>query len=155
MTTISREDIAERVLRGALRDAVLATPLFPRVGVDAVDIDALGHSLAIAGERLVARLFSSDERMFCQGDRDRFATTLAGKEAVAKVLGTGLRTGVTWQHIEILREPSGQPYVRLTGPAEARAKELGLRSLAISLCHEKPLAFAVAVATSGGENHER
>ena len=86
--------------------------------------------------------------------RDR-PETLAGrwaaKEAVSKVLGLGVR-GIGWREIEIERLPTGQPAVRLHGRAAARAEQLGMGRIAVSISHESDYAVAIAfgVRTAGG-----
>jgi len=89
-------------------------------------------------------LFTSEELSFAAGQPDRLATTLAGKEAVAKVLGTGIRGRVRWKTIEIARRPDGAPFVRLRAGARDRAAEIGVDEIAISLCHEGTVALAIA-----------
>ena len=56
----------------------------------------------------------------------------AAKEAVSKVLGLGVR-GIGWRDIEIERLPTGQPAVRLHGRAAARAEQLGMGRIAVSI----------------------
>ena len=75
----------------------------------------------------------------------------AAKEAVSKVLGLGVR-GIGWRDIEIERLPTGQPSVRLHGRAAARATQLGMGRVAVSISHESDYAVAIAfgVRTSGG-----
>jgi hypothetical protein len=75
----------------------------------------------------------------------------AAKEAVSKVLGLGVR-GIGWQDIEIERMPTGQPAVRLHGRAAARAEQLEMGRIAISITHESDYAVAIAfgVRTAGG-----
>lgn len=118
------------------------------LGIDMVNMADFDRQLRVVGERLYERLFTTEERDFCGHDTGRLASTLAGKEAVAKVLGTGFRAGVRFRDIEILRQPAGRPYARLSGGAQRRASELGLRNLSVSLCHEAPLAVAVAAGVS-------
>ena len=118
------------------------------LGIDMVNMADFDRQLRVVGERLNERLFTAEERGFCGHDTERLASTLAGKEAVAKVLGTGFRAGVHFQDIEILRQPAGRPYARLSGGAQRRARELGLRKLSVSLCHEAPFAVAVAAGLS-------
>jgi len=67
------------------------------------------------------------------------------------VLGLGVR-GIGWLDIEIERMPTGQPAVRLHGRAAARADQLGLARIAVSITHEREYALAVAfgVRTAGG-----
>ena len=86
--------------------------------------------------------------------RDRpetFAGRWAAKEAVSKVLGLGVR-GIGWRDIEIERLPTGQPSVRLHGRAAARADQLGMGRIAVSITHESDYAVAIAfgVRTTGG-----
>ena len=86
--------------------------------------------------------------------RDRpetFAGRWAAKEAVSKVLGLGVR-GIGWKDIEVERLPTGQPAVRLHGRAAARAEQLGMARIALSITHESDYAVAIAfgVRTAGG-----
>jgi hypothetical protein len=75
----------------------------------------------------------------------------AAKEAVSKVLGLGVR-GIGWRDIEVERLPTGQPAVRLHGRAAARAGQLGMERIALSITHESDYAVAIAfgVRTAGG-----
>lgn len=74
------------------------------------------------------------------------AARFAGKEAIAKALGTGIGPrGIAWTDLEILREPSGAPVVRLHGAARDLYVELGGQSLALSLTHDQNLAQAFCV----------
>jgi phosphopantetheinyl transferase len=75
----------------------------------------------------------------------------AAKEAVSKVLGLGVR-GIGWQEIEVERLPTGQPSVRLHDRAAARASQLGIQHVALSISHEHEYAIAIAYAvrTAGG-----
>ena len=86
--------------------------------------------------------------------RDRpetMAGRWAAKEAVSKVLGLGVR-GIGWRDIEIERLPTGQPAVRLHGRAAARAEQLGMGRIAVSITHESDYAVAIAfgIRTAGG-----
>lgn len=122
-----------------------AGPAAYSIGVDVVESPVLARLLDKLGERLAGRLYTRAEERFCDGDADRRASTLAGKEAVAKALGTGIRGGVRWTDIEILRSQTGAPYARLHGRAADRAAELRLRDIAVSLGHEGNVAFAIAM----------
>jgi holo-[acyl-carrier protein] synthase len=149
---MTSSDVASRVgslvLSALDAHRALALRSVRNVGVDVVDIETLARLIERGGDRLAARFYTWGERNYCAGDPDRLATTLAGKEAVAKALGTGIRGGVRWTDIEILREPTGAPCVALTGTAAARAREQSVGRIALSLCHEPPVAVAVAVALS-------
>ena len=96
--------------------------------------------------------------MFCPGEWARanqradkwaaLAGRFAAKEAAFKVLGTGWGQGVAWQEVEVLGGGRSAPALRLTGQAEAKAAELGLR-LTLSISHTDGLASAVVFGFPG------
>jgi holo-[acyl-carrier protein] synthase len=47
------------------------------------------------------------------------ATRFSAKEAFSKAIGLGIRTPMTWRACEILNEPSGKPFIRLSGTLAA------------------------------------
>lgn len=141
MSTTSIAQMRTRVELAAGRGVL---PGAEHVGVDVVEIATLTRQLQAGGPRLSARWFTPTETTFCAGEHDRLAATLAGKEATGKLLGTGLRAGVRWTDIEVLRHSDGAPFVVLHGRAHRQAQTLGIASIAISLCHEGPFALAVA-----------
>lgn len=117
------------------------------VGVDVVELSRVASVLAQHGERFLDRVYTAAEVGYCRGRLRELAARFAGKEAVSKALGTGMR-GVSWREIEILPDPRGKPLVFLHGRARQRAAELGVGEVAISLTHGRDLAIAVAVAYS-------
>ena len=116
-----------------------------RAGVDRVELAEFRRTLRVAGPGFVQRIYTSAEIGFCHGRVERLATRFAAKEAVAKVLGTGIR-GVGWHEIEIVTTAAGQPSISLHRRAAARAEQLGMSSLALSLSHTSTVAEAFAVA---------
>ena len=68
------------------------------------------------------RLHAAPSSAYCARNPKRYYEHLAGrfaaKEAVLKVLGTGWRGGIAWTDIEIVKEPSGQPKIALTGECQ-------------------------------------
>lgn len=115
------------------------------VGVDAVHIPTWAGILARTGRALVNRVYTDQELGFADGRIDRLATRLAAKEAVLKALGTGNR-GIGLHEVEVVSQPEGAPTVVLHGAASERHGELNLGPVAISLCHEDDVAYAVALA---------
>ena len=69
------------------------------------------------------------------------AARFAGKEAVLKAFGTGLRGG-TLHDVEILPDALGAPKVHLHGFFAARAAEMGVTRVWVTLSHEKEYATA-------------
>ncbi len=76
---------------------------------------------------------------------ESIAGNFAGKEAVVKALGTGLR-GFQWTDIEILRDELGKPVVYLHGGAKKVANDLGISQVMMSISHCKTYAVANSVA---------
>jgi len=115
------------------------------VGVDIVEIGRVAGVVARWGERFLRRVYTEAELAYCRGRMPELAARFAGKEAVTKALGTGIR-GLAWRELEILADPLGKPLVRLHGRARARAAEIGLTHFAVSLSHSHDFAVAMVVA---------
>ncbi len=121
------------------------------IGIDIIKVDRIRASIARFGVRFEKRVLTTNEARYVRLRPETFAGRWAAKEAVSKVLGLGVR-GIGWRDIEIERLPTGQPAVRLHGRAAARAEQLGMARIAVSITHESDYAVAVAfgVRTAGG-----
>ena len=131
--------LLESACADLLRDVVASGP----VGVDVVHIPTWRRHLDLGGDALIKATYLPAEAEFSAGRAERLASRLAGKEAVLKVLGTGMR-GISLRDVEIVTALDGRPSVRLHGPAAVRARELDLAAVEVSLCHEEKYAIAVA-----------
>ena len=121
------------------------------LGIDIIKVDRIAAALRRFGDRFPRRVLTEAEQRYVRNRPPNFAGRWAAKEAVSKVLGLGVR-GVCWRDIEIARLPTGQPSVRLHGRARARAEQLGMARIAVSISHEGEYAVAIAfgVRTAGG-----
>src|SRR3954466_7139686 len=121
------------------------------LGIDIIKVDRIRASLERFGERFTRRILTESERRYVRDRPETMAGRWAAKEAVSKVLGLGVR-GIGWRDIEIERLPTGQPAVRLHGRAAARADQLGMERIAVSITHESEYAVAIAfgIRTAGG-----
>lgn len=121
------------------------------VGIDIIKVDRIRAAIEKFGERFSNRVLTPGERRYVRDRPETFAGRWAAKEAVSKVLGLGVR-GIGWRDIEIERMPTGQPAVRLNGRAAARAEQLGMARIAVSITHEADYAVAIAfgVRSAGG-----
>ncbi len=118
------------------------------IGTDIVNIQRIEQVLAQQGERFLRRILTSAEQdeYHRRGAPVKFlANRFAGKEAIAKALGTGIAQGVTFQGIEILPDEQGAPRAQLHGEALAKQQALGAARVHISLAdeHDYVVAFAV------------
>lgn len=118
-------------------------------GVDIVEIARIEQMLRAHGDRFIERCFTDAERDYAESGKrrrvERYAVRFACKEAVLKALGTGWRSGITWRDVEVVREPSGQPRVNLTGRCAELAAERRIARWLVSLSHTDSIAIASVV----------
>src|SRR5438045_3215668 len=97
------------------------------LGLDLVEVSRIRALLEKSGDRFKERVFTDAEVLYCDSCADgamHYAARFAAKEAVAKALGTGFTSGVTWRDIEVLRSDGGVPSVRLHGGAAIAGEAL-------------------------------
>lgn len=120
------------------------------VGIDVVDV----ARFALALERhpkLETRLFTERERQDAHSRPERLAARFAAKEAVLKTLRVGVGAA-PWHSIEVERDPSGAPSLRLSGAAARLAQSRGVTTMHLSMSHTHVTAAAFVVGTGDGEN---
>ena len=109
-------------------------------------------------ETFVPRVFTDTEIAYCSRGRrqsaEHYTGRWAAKEAILKALGTGWSSGITWRDIEILNEPSGKPFVHITGAAAEIAREKGVSEIQITISHCVSHAVAFAIAFGEFKNNE-
>jgi holo-[acyl-carrier protein] synthase len=111
------------------------------LGTDIVEIGRIRRALR-RRPGLAARLFTEQERAYCQRRSDpapHYAARFAAKESAAKALGRWLR----WQEVEVVNDERGRPSLRLTGEAAALAHTAEGGRLLVSLSHGRDYAVAV------------
>ena len=90
------------------------------------------------------------DRLFTPAERERplasLAARFAAKEALAKALGAP--TGMHWLDAEVVNAPSGDPRLDMQGSVLARANDLGVQHVHVSLSHDAGIASAVVVLES-------
>ncbi|NLO26784.1 MAG: NAD(P)H-hydrate dehydratase [Actinobacteria bacterium] len=131
------------------------------VGLDLVEVARFEAALC-RHPRLKERVFTPAEISYCRargGPALHYAARFAAKEAVGKLLGSGV---VSWQEIEVLAgvpgdgmSRGGAPKVTLSGRTAEIAHERGIGALTVSLSHVDSLAGACVAAVArplgGGE----
>jgi holo-[acyl-carrier protein] synthase len=113
-----------------------------KVGVDLIEIARVRRALERPGFR--ERCFTQAERTYCDSRADpaqSYAARFAGKEAVGKALGCGVR--FTWKDVEIVGRP--KPGVRLSGRTAAFAERVSAGAIDLSMTHSRELAAAICV----------
>lgn len=116
------------------------------IGTDLIEIQRIAAALEKNG-RFLLKVYGENERTWLaskSNPSESAAANFAGKEAVLKVFGTGLRD-CQFNEIEIMRDELGKPVVSLSGNAAKIAERLGIDEILISLSHTKTHALAYAI----------
>lgn len=120
------------------------------VGVDILEKERVFTIHKKYGKRFQERVLGDSEIKAIEGkslnNQIRFiSNNFACKEAVAKALGLGFTEGISLKEIEILRKPSGQPFINLNGNADKVAKNIGINKFHVSISDTKKLSMAFVV----------
>lgn len=115
------------------------------LGIDLAEIDRVAGLLE-RYPRFAQRCFTEHEQEYAMRfakPARRFAARFAGKEAVMKSMGTGYRK-IRWTDVEITG--GGKPTVNLFGTAAARAAQLGVVRVEVTITHTDTDAMVFAIA---------
>jgi holo-[acyl-carrier protein] synthase len=124
------------------------------IGIDVVQISRMREVIARWQERFLRRVFTEGEIAYCRARRDpvpHFAARFAAKEAGLKALGTGLRMGVHWRELEVVRERGQAPTLVLSGRSREIGTARGGRRMLLALTHDGDYALAQAMLVSDSE----
>lgn len=132
------------------------------LGNDMIDIRRIAASIDRFGDRFLERVFTPLERAKSDARAQRaasYAKRFAAKEACAKALGTGLRSGVYWRDIGVINLASGRPALRLTNGALAQLQAItppGYEArIDLTLSDDDPWAQAIVIITGLRTESER
>ncbi len=118
-------------------------------GVDIVEVARIKRLLEKHSPRFEEKIFTPDEILYCRSKAEpgiHFAARFAVKEAVMKCLGTGMDQGIAFRDIEVVHENTGQPGIKMHGQAKENFVRLKLKTIHISISHEKNYAIGQAIA---------
>lgn len=123
------------------------------IGIDIVDVERIERILN-EKPRFIERYFSQNEISLIKDKKNlarHVAGRFAGKEAVVKSMGTGIK-GFSLKEVEILNDKNGRPYVNLNGKAKEVAESLNVKEFAVSISYSGKTAVASAVALTLDES---
>ena len=115
------------------------------LGNDIIEIERIRLSIERHGQHFLNRLFSQTEQDYCYRFKDpvpHFAGRFAAKEAIAKALGTGFGTDLSWHDMEVLGNETGKPTVHFSEAAKHRFNH---PRILVSISHSTSHATAVAI----------
>jgi len=122
------------------------------IGTDICDVRRIEATLARRGDRFAERVLGPQELQVFHARRQRvevrgvryLATRFSAKEAFSKAVGLGIRMPMTWSACEILNQPDGKPFIRLSGAMAEWFDARGLQAF-VSVTDESDYAASFVV----------
>ena len=118
------------------------------IGIDITEVYRIRQTIART-PRFAERVFTANERAFCDGKgvaaAQSYAGRFAAKEAFLKALKTGWRGKITWKDIEVVSDEMGAPSLAIHGEARKLLAERGATSVHLSISHTSTLAIAEVI----------
>lgn len=115
------------------------------VGSDIIEIARIKKAWDRHGDRFLNKIFTSNEQKYCLTKKAfperHLAGRFAGKEALAKALGTGFGP-ISWLDLEIVNDAHGKPYV-IPSLHLLEAFNNPRFLITISHCHDYAMATAL------------
>ena len=102
------------------------------IGIDHIEV-----------ERVNARINDHEglrEQLFAG---QHYAARFAAKEAFFKAIGTGWRSGMAFDEVEIINDDLGRPDLVVHGRAAKAMEDSEITNIKVSLSHTKDLASAI------------
>ena len=121
------------------------------LGVDLARASRFTKLLAQEKRGVITRVFTPEELAYALAMKNpapHLAARFAAKEAFLKALGLGLRNGMRWQEIEVVRNELGAPSLRLSGQAAELADERKVTAIHLSYSHEGDYVTATVILES-------
>jgi len=114
------------------------------IGTDLVHVPRIEKLLEKNPKSFAKRILSEDElAIFEDKDKTAFlAKRFAAKEAIAKALGTGIGSFISFTDISILNDDKGRPLVTYSHKVQNKLDTMGIISTHISLSDEREYALA-------------
>lgn len=118
-----------------------------KTGIDIVKISRIKNILDKSQIGFYNRIFTEKEIEYLitkNHDYKTVAGLYAAKEAISKLLGTGIGE-VRFKDIEIIHTQRGKPCVNMLARIKALLNRLNLNAIDISISHEEEYAIAFAI----------
>ncbi|EAT15169.1 holo-ACP synthase [Desulfuromonas acetoxidans] len=118
------------------------------IGTDIVDVERFDRFIDEDNQTLLQRLFTPGELDYALPRKcaaQHLAARFACKEAFVKALGLGMRDGMTWHDIEVVRDELGCPSLALSGRAAEIFEQRQLCAHHVSYSHETRWAVATVI----------
>jgi len=117
------------------------------LGCDVIEVDRVRGVLERQGERFLHRVFTDEERAYCEQmahPHKHYAARFAAKEAVAKAFSTGIGAELGWRSVSVYHGERHQPQVRLDEKGGELLRHVGGTHVLVTLSHTETVAMAMA-----------
>ena len=119
-----------------------------RQGTDIVSVERLEGAVRRHGDRFLNRIFTAEERDYCDSKRYKFehyAARFAAKEAMMKAMEIRRHHRFRFREIEVARRPTGKPEIRISPESQRRFGLPGEAKIELSMAHECKYAVSFVV----------
>lgn len=117
-------------------------------GVDIVSVSRLEAAARRHGGRFLDRIFTRNERAYCETKRfkyEHYAARFAAKEAMMKAMEIRRQNRFRFRDIEIRRRPTGKPEIYLSAESLSRFGVPARARIELSMAHERTYAVSFVV----------
>ncbi|MDQ5977248.1 MAG: holo-[acyl-carrier protein] synthase [Verrucomicrobiota bacterium] len=117
------------------------------LGCDLIETERIKGVLEKHGERFLKRVFTDEERAYCDSlkyPHKHYAARWAAKEAVSKCFTTGIGGHLEWTSVSVYHGSRHEPLARLDAKAQALLAQVGATHVMLTLSHTESHAMAVA-----------
>ncbi len=120
------------------------------IGTDIVAVERMAQSLQRHNGRIAEKILSAAEllefELHSEAMRPRFlAKRFAAKEAAAKALGTGFRSGIALPQIEVGHDEVGKPQLQWYANAKKQFDKMQATDAHLSISDEQTHAIAFVI----------
>jgi len=111
------------------------------IGTDITVVSRIEKSVRKFGDRFLDRFLNKDEKSIAK-KIESIAGYWAAKEAIAKALGCGIGSNLSFHDIIIFKDSKGAPHFKLTQKAQ---KIHNISQSSLSIAHDGGFAIAVVI----------
>ncbi len=118
------------------------------IGIDLVEISRMKKLILNYQERILNRVFTAQEKAFCEKKANKFqhyAARFAAKEAFLKALGIGLGKDIHWKDAEVKNTKEGSPILIFSQNVKQKLKKLRIYKVYLSITHERNFAISLVI----------
>lgn len=119
-----------------------------RQGIDITNVGRMQKAMERRGSRFARRIFTAEERAYCDRKRmkyEHYAARFAAKEAVMKAMEVRRENRYRFREIEVRRRPTGKPFIWISPTSRKRFRLPSRYQMELSMAHERDIAIATVL----------